>query len=81
MRARARAHAHTWSWFTVGSSPYTSSPTSASHIAIVISAVGLVTVSDRKSATRGGRAGLTGGSYDMSGSSHRVKGAVPGGTA
>ena len=35
--------------FTVGSSPYTSSPTSAAAIAIRISGVGRVTVSDRKS--------------------------------
>ena len=35
--------------FTVGSSPYTSSPTSAAAIAIRISGVGRVTVSDRRS--------------------------------
>ena len=49
--------------FTVGSSPNTSSPSGASIIAIDISAVGLVTVSDRKSAyrtptRRGGSAGF-----------------------
>src|SRR5215469_2128934 len=35
--------------FTVGSSPYTSSPTSAAAIAARISGVGRVTVSERKS--------------------------------
>src|SRR5947199_5345052 len=35
--------------FTVGSSPYTSSPTSASAMARRISGVGLVTVSERRS--------------------------------
>src|ERR1700682_2970654 len=42
-------------WFTVGSSPYTSSPTLASAIARRISAVGWVTVSLRKSTTPSSR--------------------------
>ena len=40
---------------TVGSSPYTSSPTSASAIARRISGVGVVTVSERRSTIRGRR--------------------------
>src|SRR6185369_15940971 len=39
---------------TVGSSPYTSSPTSASAIARRISGVGLVTVSERRSTVADG---------------------------
>src|SRR2546429_6097115 len=42
------------SWLTVGSSPYTSSPTSASAIARRISGVGRVTVSLRRSTTPAG---------------------------
>jgi hypothetical protein len=38
--------------FTVGSSPYTSSPTAASNIALRISSVGFETVSLLKSTTR-----------------------------
>src|SRR3954451_25269098 len=41
---------------TVGSSPYTSSPTSASAIALRISAVGRVTVSERRSTSTTGHA-------------------------
>src|SRR5213595_344074 len=42
--------------FTVGSSPYASSPTSASAIARRISGVGVVTVSERRSTTPDGDA-------------------------
>src|SRR5918999_64760 len=41
--------ARSWSRFTVGSSPYQSSPTSASAIARRIRSEGFVTVSDRRS--------------------------------
>lgn len=48
----SRSAANVCSLLTVGSSPYTSSPTGASMIAMIISAVGFVTVSDRMSGIR-----------------------------
>jgi hypothetical protein len=45
------AAACSWRRFTVGSSPYTSSPTSAAIIASRMAAVGWVTVSLRRSMT------------------------------